>query len=473
MARRPSVYNNSNRINVPQNVHVGFPSYHSPQQQLIMNALMLQGVEEVWVACGTKFGKTLGLGVGLGVAAITDYNKIWRWTAPLYQQAKIGKRYMERLLPEDPFTLSKDSDLPRILLPLNNSEIQFWHGNDPESKEGEGVAGDVLDECSKLKPEVYASTKTTVTFTGGKIVGISTPRGKNWFYHRCMAAKEEMARALLENRVPKLVFITAPTEANPFVPRATIESARKNLPDKLFRQYFLAEFVDDSEVFTGFNKCLYSEPIRHVSQARQRWVYGNPANYTVVVGVDWAKREDFNVFTAWANVDGKLRMVAYDRFHGVDYVNSVRELVRFTKQFAATELVWHDRTGVGDAIDDMLACTNLPFTGIVFTQSSKSEMVNRLVASIHQGRCELPNWDLMKTEMQSYEVTISRNGGFSYSAVSGQHDDIVSSMILGHSCGLESLLGYSGILTADSKEDELPSNLNAWASFADLGDFDD
>jgi hypothetical protein len=438
-----------------------------------MQALMLDGVEEVWVACGTKFGKTLGLGVALGMAAITNYDKIWRWTAPLYQQAKIGKRYMDRLLPEEPYTVSRDSDLPKILLPLNNSEIQFWHGNDPEAKEGEGVAGDVLDECSKLKKEVYASTKTTVTFTGGKIVGISTPRGKNWFYQRCMAAKEEMIKALAEFRTPRLVFITAPTSANPFVPRSTIESARRNLPDKLFRQYFEAQFVDDSEVFSGFQQCIYGAPIFHLTQLRQRYVPDDSKKYTVVIGVDWAKRNDFNVFTAWAAIDGKPRMIAYDRFHGVDYVNSVRELVRFSRQFGACELVWHDRTGVGDALDDMLGCTNLPFTGIVFTQSSKATLVNKLVASIHQHRCELPYWELMKNELEIYEVTISRNGGFSYAAPSGEHDDIVSSMILGHACALEALLGHAGILTADTKEEELSDDLGDWANFAGLDDYDD
>lgn len=461
------------KIIVPESVHINFPNYHSPQQKLIMNALMLQGVEEVWIACGTKFGKTLGLGVGLGMAAITNHHKIWRWTAPLYQQAKIGKRYMDKLLPKEPYTISKDSDLPRILLPLNTSEIQFWHGTDPEAKEGEGVAGDVLDECSKLKPEVYASTKTTVTFTGGKIVGISTPRGKNWFYQRCMAAKEEMQRALVENRTPRLVFINAPTAANPFVPRSTIESARKNLPDKLFRQYFLAEFVDDSEVFTGFINCVYGDVISHTTQVRQRYIDEKSHELIVTIGVDWAKREDYNVFTAWAAIDGKVKMVGYDRFHGVDYVNSVRELVRFTKQFKSVEIVWHDRTGVGDAIDDMLGCTNLPFTGVVFTQSSKAQLVNKLIASIHQRRCLFPNWELLRNEMEIYEVSISRNGGFSYSAPTGQHDDIVSSMILGHGCALEALLGFGGVLTADTQDDELSDNLNEWANFADLGDYDD
>ena len=41
---------------------------HSNKQALIMNAFFINGLQEIWVACGTKFGKTFAASSAMSLA---------------------------------------------------------------------------------------------------------------------------------------------------------------------------------------------------------------------------------------------------------------------------------------------------------------------------------------------------------------------------------------------------------------------
>src|SRR5690606_8630273 len=186
------------------------------------------------------------------------------------------------------------------------------------------------DEAAKMKEAVYAAVKTTTTVTRGVIIPISTPFGKNWFYKGCMAAKEEMLRAKHENRPTTKIFITAPTSDNPSVSQAAIDDARRSLPDRLFRQYYLAEFVDDGNVFSGFRKCMYGDEVEIFGEF-QAWFLPGSDKMKVVIGADWAKTVDWTVFTAF-DIESR-RVVGYLRFHKKTYTEAIRQLMAFSKKF--------------------------------------------------------------------------------------------------------------------------------------------
>jgi phage FluMu gp28-like protein len=249
-----------------------------------------------------------------------------------------------------------------------------------------------------------------------------------------------------------------------------IASARKGLPDRLFRQYFLAEFVDDGEVFVGYKLCveglLYSFP----DQRQHLWVHHEAKQYDVCIGADWAKRDDYTVFTAWCKdrLTGKRRMIGYMRFHGVNYVRAVNELRLFAMHFRSVSIVEHDRTGVGDAIDDMLASTGLPYIGRVFSNSTKGAWVSKLVVGFQNRDVIIPFLEPMIEELDAYEVAVTPSGNFTYEAAGGSHDDIVSSMLLGYNA-VECFYGGE-VLTADGDKPlptEPQSPLEAWYSEQD------
>jgi hypothetical protein len=440
---------------------------HSSKQEQIMTAFMTPGLQEMWIPCGTKFGKTLGGASGIAAGAWVKKQGLFRWVAPIYTQSKIGKRYCERILPDDYFKARNDEP-PTVKLHHNGAQIEFWHGKNPESLEGEGVTGGyVLDEVAKMSREVYESSTTTITQTRAPIVGMSTPKGKNHFYEKCMDAKERMEWAKKKGITPTHIFITAATADNPYVPRQSIEDAKARLPDRLFRQYYLAEFLDDSAVFVGFRDAVEDgEPIGLESYGRQFWLDTDASKRKVVISADWGKSVDYTVFIAMDYESKPRRVVGLQRFNGISYVQSVKELYHFCNNFKQVGLVKHDITGVGGGIDDMIAQVNLPVEGVHFTNRSKSEMVNQLILAFQKNEISLPNWPEMIRELDAFEVVTTSLGNYRYAAPEGGgvHDDIVITLMLANAAALE----YGGEFSIRFLED-LPSkrgqmDLNKWYS---------
>jgi hypothetical protein len=376
--------------------------------------------------------------------------------------------YFRKMLPPEPHTRFKDGAM-RIQIPNLESEIQFWHCKNPTSLEGVGSHGNIFDEAAKCPYEAVAAAQTTVTFTKGPQGYFSTPLGKNWFYRECMEAREHMKWALANGRDPERIFLRARTIDNPFVDPSVIEEAKRTLTERLFRQYFLAEFLDDGSVFVGFRECVRGSEL-DVYGGVQRWVAADAAEHAVFVGVDWAKKEDFTVFTALAIVEGKPKMVGFMRFQGIGYLEAIKELYNFCKVFKTIAMIKHDRTGVGEAIDDMLAQMPFSFEGVVFTNASKAMMVNQLIMAFETQDIELAHWPEMINELESFTVVTNELGTARYNAPSGMHDDIVASLMLANAAARE----YSSEFKLQFMEDLPNKKMNVQKWYDDLiDDIDD
>lgn len=406
---------------------------HSNKQALIMNAFFIPGLIEMWVASGSKFGKTLAASTAMCLAFPLREQSLSRWVAPIYTQSKIGYKYCKRILPPEPYVKPNESNLS-LSMPSIDSQIQFFHGQHPESLEGEAVVHYVLDECAKMKEGVYESVKTTTTVTRGPILGISTPKGKNnWFYKKCMEAKEEMIRAKHEGRRPTKIFIHAPTWTNPNVSMDIINDAKKTMPDRLWRQYFEADFISDGSVFNNIHNCFTTEFLD--LQDQFNWLADGHEAMSVVVGVDWARNVDYTVFIA---CDPKTRrIVGVQRIRGVGYPSQIGRLKNFTSKFQNCQTIFHDKTGVGVALDDMLAQTELPYRGITFTNASKNEMIVKLMLSFEEESFGVPHISHLVNELSDLEVKTTLTGLPTYSAPDGSSDDIVMAIALAHAAMLE------------------------------------
>ena len=413
------------------------PKPHSHIQRILMQALITPGLVELWCCAGTKFGKSLALSSGLGAASWVNKNGLYRWIAPVYSQAKIGFKYHKFLLPND--SLKVDNSEPSITIKHNNTKIEYRSGKHPEDLEGEATQGNCLDEAAKMKRQVYDSVKTTTTITRGPIMGFSTPKGKGWFHDKCMEAKEIMERCIREGRPPTHIFLTAPTATNPNVTKEAILEAKRTLSDRLFRQYYLAEFIDDGSTFLNFRQCAFPVDWEPEGQIHT-WFHDEADDCEVIIGVDWAKKNDYTVFIAMDLVSVTPMVVGYSRFQGISYVEAIKQLMLFTKKFKRIHMVRHDRTGVGEAIDDMLGGSGLPFEGVVFSNQSKSSMVSQLMLTFEREEIVYPNIPEIVYELDIYEVKTSATGAMRYEAPTGCHDDIVSALLLANS-GVQDIKG--------------------------------
>ena len=146
---------------------------------------------------------------------------------------------------------------------------------------------------------------------------------------------------------------------------------------------------------------------------------------------------DWTVFFAISMTHGIARVVGFERFHRKTYTEAIRNLVRFSRRFKKVEVVYHDKTGVGVAIDDQLAFTDLNYVGINFTNQSKSEMVNRLMTAFEQKQIIIPKWNVLHSELDSFEVKVNATGSMSYNAANGSHDDTICALMLANQAALQ------------------------------------
>jgi hypothetical protein len=412
-----------------QKIELDLVAPHSDTQGIIMDAFNLPGIQEVFVACGTKFGKSISGSVAMSKKIYSQSDGKFRWLAPIYRQTRLGMEYMQKVLAPRPHSELLESKM-QISLPYLNSTLEFWHTQDPVSLEGAGVHALIGDEAAKMSYDAYISSRTTLTFTKGPSMWLSTPLGKNWFYTKFSEAKEEMEWAQKRGRSPTRLAIHAPSSTNPYISREVIEQARRDLPDRLFRQYYLAEFIDDGSVFIGVGECVVGPEV-HTDTQQQYWVDCEANTSEVVIGVDWAKTHDRTVF--WAIDVPSRTCVGFQRFYKTPYTEAIRKLVQFSKKFKDVITIRHDKTGLGGVIDDYMAETGLPYEGVTLTNATKADLVAKLITSFEQKDMFIPNWREALSELGSFEVQTSPTGLMSYGAVEGKHDDIVIAMALAYS----------------------------------------
>lgn len=213
------------------------------------------------VRCGRRWGKTAMLCNIAATYATASFTRpgleelfggrVGVFTAEYRQYQEIFDKLVELLAP---LIKSQSRSEKRILL-TNGGKIDFWVTNDNKLA-GRGREYEVvlIDEAAFTKaPEMLEeiwpkSIKPTLPVPRGHVWVFSTPDGideNNFFY------------ALCNNK--KLGFFEhyAPTSSNPYVPAEELEQEEKNCEPRVFRQEFLAEFVDWSkDALFDINKWL-------------------------------------------------------------------------------------------------------------------------------------------------------------------------------------------------------------------------
>ena len=371
--------------------------YLYPKQFLAMYAPERYAVTEAT----TKSGKTVSGMAWLTEQAITgeDGQNFW-WVAPIYAQAEIAYRRIKRGLPKN---VVKPNDSKVLLKFANGTVIWFKSGEKPDTLYGEDVYAAVVDEASRLKEEAWWALRTTLTATRAPVRIIGNVKGrKNWAYR--------MARKAESGDDPNMHYakITAydAIEAGILDPEE-IEDARRQLPEAVFRELYLAEPSDDEGNPFGIN---------HIRRCIGKMSVDEPE----VWGWDLAKRLNWTVGIA---LDKRGRVCRFERFQN-PLGATTKRIIALTGHTRAIV----DSTGIGDQVLEDLEKEGSNYEGYLFTQKSKQQLMEGLAIGIQQEIVEYPEGQIV-TELEAFEYATTRTG-VSYSAPEGMDDDCVCSLAL-------------------------------------------
>ena len=111
----------------------------------------------------------------------------------------------------------------------------------------------VIDEAASIPVNVWHYVlRPTIAQTLGWAVFVSTPKGRNWFY--------DLYTRGMDPGEQDYASFTFPSKASPYFPEKEWEEARRTLPEDVFRQEYMAEFLEDSAgVFRRVEACLIAE----------------------------------------------------------------------------------------------------------------------------------------------------------------------------------------------------------------------
>lgn len=309
-----------------------------------------------------------------------------------------------------------------MTLPTGGS-VLYRSLDDPDNARGWTVDGVVIDEAGFVKKEAwYDVIHPMLIDTNGWSLIMGTPNGMTWFWTEFMKAGErEDTRAW---QIPtygcrvedgRLVREPHPLE-NPFITMEEMERIYESVPERTFRQEFLAEFIDDAGgVFRN---------VREMSTLDSK---GAEAGADYVFGVDWARSYDWTVIQV-INTQTK-EQVWKERFNKIDYAVQVQRLEALYDIYQPS-IIGVEGNSMGAPLIEILERTGLPIETFTTTNLSKKEVIEALALAIERGKLRLLADSDQIAELQAFHTQRLASGAYRYEAPDGMHDDCVMALAI-------------------------------------------
>lgn len=364
------------------------------------------------VRAGVRWGKTK-----MGIYECLWYlgkprAKVW-WLAPSWFEVNVAWRMFLEEIPKA--LIAKINHSERAIKMINDSWIWFKSAEDYEHLRAQGLDFVVLDEAARMKRDVWfecVRPRLSDPDKFGKALFISTPQGMNWFYEVYMMG------CIKGGEWESFHF---PTWTNPFIPKSEIESAKRSMPERLFRQEYGAEFLSDLGSIFRFRRHPTTNKIMNV---KGDFELPSPEK-KYVAGVDFGKRTDFTVVFI---LDENGHVVAWDRFKSVDWPAQVRRVINLVSKYDAELIV--DSTGLGDPLYDFIVQKYPKVRPFYLSPSKKTALIDNLAIMIEQVEITFPEIPELLTELEIFGIETTPTGRHKYQAPKGYHDDCVIALAL-------------------------------------------
>jgi hypothetical protein len=188
------------------------------------------------------------------------------------------------------------------------------------------------------------------------------------------------------------------------------------MPEDVFRQEYMAEFLEDSAgVFRGVDGVIRPAGVAPVVSGQ------------ILIGLDLAKYTDWTVLVAMDAETGAC--LDMDRFNQLDWTIQKERIIAFCRRWRGRLVM--DATGLGDPIYDDLRPALSNIEGFRITGVNKPALIQRLAVAVEQRQISIPaDWTVLLNELRRYEYSFTPSGGVQYGAPSGSHDDCVIALAL-------------------------------------------
>ncbi|AFH21535.1 terminase large subunit [environmental Halophage eHP-3] len=361
------------------------------------------------VAAGRRSGKTL-MAAAETVRRALSGGSNWSgyWVGAEHRHADTAFTLIDNVLPSD-IVATRNQSPPRTIELVGGQTIEF-HTSSGGALVSIGLDWVVCDEAGKDFPEEAwtQELRPALSDRNGEAMFISTPDGRDWFFDAYQRGQGD--------EYPEWASWRWATYANPHVDDSEIDSAKNQVPERIFRQEYLAEFVDESggvfeqlddRVFTAG----YDLPGDGVDPEADH------ATPPFATGVDFARHHDYRVAIT---LDADGRVVQFDRAQGETWPEIQRVVERIYERYPGAVAV--DGSRDNKIVADLEAA-GVPVNPVQFSPTRKRELIENLITAVENKEVTSPEIPALRRELEIMEYDVTRGGNVRYDAPSGHHDD--------------------------------------------------
>ena len=354
------------------------------------------------MAAGRRFGKTEIAKIRSIYKAVQG--KVW-WIAPTYETGQHVWRDFERTFQR----------VPGVYINRSERLIQFDKRRFLQVKtadsvlRGAGLDHVAIDEAAFCRPDLWQYVIRPMLLDNPNSTAdfLSSTNGRNWFWQVYQQGEDP------EQTDWQSWHYTS--YDNPRIDPADIDDIKRNTPERVFEQEYLAAFLDDGgAVFRNLKACIYGEATKRTH---------NP----VVAGVDWGRSNDYSVITIIDTVT--MQVVEIDRFTGIEWDLQRARMASLIQRYRVSA-IFAEENSFGSPNIRELERQGYPIRRFTTTNASKSEIINSLALAFEQQSISIPDDPVLLGELQAYTLERLPSGNFRYNAPPGMHDDTVISLAL-------------------------------------------
>jgi hypothetical protein len=272
----------------------------------------------------------------------------------------------------------------------------------------------VIDEAAYIKNNVWSEVlRATILVKGKKVLFLSTPKGRNWFYEMAMRGDSE--------DYPQYKTIKASSFDSPYISEEELVDAKNSLPDGIYRQEILAEFLDDGgEVFSSLE-------ISSVLSSYPPFVSGQK----YYAGLDFGRQNDYTVLMI-LNSNGEVVDFYRERQKSWDII--ISEVVVKLKKWKP--ICFAEVNSIGDVLYEQIKKQYPAVQPFITNSDSKQNLIEDLIMGMNETKLKLPTKDLnpdLYKELSVFTYEYSpKTRRIKYGAPNGFHDDMIIALALSY-----------------------------------------
>lgn len=201
------------------------------------------------VAAGRRWGKSFLSRMEMISHATKPNQKIW-YVAPTYRMAKqiMWADLLDAIPKEWIYRLNETNMTVEL---VNGSRIELKGADKADSLRGVGLHGLILDEYQDIKEETWTQVlRPTLADKKGWALFIGSPKAFNQLY--------KVYKLGQPGGSPDWKSWQFPTSTSPFIPKAELEAAKRDMDEKSYRAEFEAAFENMAgRVYYPFSRAVH------------------------------------------------------------------------------------------------------------------------------------------------------------------------------------------------------------------------